>query len=151
MNPWPVFENGPGGGTQRSHRSAECNPPIRTVSLDCLGEFLEAAATATFPSLFFTPYPAYSNQDRSMRSTSAHARIPQSLTTSLAGKVPGRFAGSDVTTFGRPPGDRLAGTVLLRLPGPLGSGVLACSTGLSACSGRHAMAPRPRRRATCSM
>ena len=68
-----------------------------------------------------------------------------------AGKVPGRFAGSDVATFGRPPGDRLAGTVLLRLPGPLGSGVLACSTGLSACSGRHAMAPRPRRRATCSM
>ena len=99
MNPWPVFENGPGGGTQRSHRSAECNPPIRTVSLDCLGELLEAAATATFPSLFFTPYPAYSNQNRSMRSDPAHSRIPQSQKTSLAGKVPGRFAGSDVHKF----------------------------------------------------
>ncbi len=31
-----------------------------------------------------------------MRSTSAHSKTPQSLTTSLAGKVPGRFAGSDV-------------------------------------------------------
>ena len=143
MNPWPVVENGPGGGTQRSHRSAECNPPIRTVSLGCLEEFLEAAATATFPSLFFTPYPAYSNQNRSMRSDPAGSRVPRSLKTSLAGKVPGWFAGSAVAQVWkatrRPAGRSLAAQV----PWTLGKRCLGLQHSLCACWQRQACAVAP--------
>ena len=64
-----------------------------------------------------------------------------------SGKVAGRFLAAMLARCERPPGDLLAGTVVLRLPGPLASGVWACSTGCAyAGSGRHGMAPWPLRR-----
>lgn len=127
MNPWPVFENGPGGGTQRSHRSAECNPPIRTVSLDFVGEFWKQ------PQLL--PSPPFSSRHTRLIQTRI-AACAQLRHTPESRKVekhrsPEKFRGGSpaaMFSFGGPPGDLPAGKLLLRFPGPLGGGAWACST-----------------------
>ena len=107
----------------------------------CWG-ILEAAATASSP-------PFSSRHTLLIRTRIAAcappARAPESCQVEKH-RSPEKFRGGSPAAmfarFGRPPEELLAGSVLLRFPGPLGSGVWACSTGCAhAGSGRHVMAP----------
>ena len=78
-----------------------------------------------------------------MRSTLTHARILQSLDTSLAGKVPGRFAGSDVGKIWEATWGALGGDSAAQVPWTLGKWCLGLQHRADAGSGRHAMGKPP--------
>ena len=139
MNPWPVFENGPGGGTQRSHRSAECNPPIRTVSLGCLGEFLGSSRNCHLPLPFLHAIPGLFEPESQHALKPCFLQNPAKLKNIARRKSSGAVRRQRCfASFGRPPGELPAGVVLLRFPGPLGRGAWACSGMLCPCWQRQA-------------